>query len=212
VPVRASTYQYAPRFLLYQRGSEFDMVPDHILEHAIKVRLPVHLRQGWGLLARNTMSPQSERDTEEVASWISVHGAEQGFRVPNVRERGRAMGMMAYLNELELGEQELYDAQGNSFDPQAVLIRLQSGVLGWARGDVVARHEYPMAAAVRDAYSAVLGYVRGRGLQGAEHPYPHDLREWLLGLEAVAQLSQTPSAEHILSDAQRAAEHGRGDQ
>ena len=59
--IRASTYQYARRFLLYQRGSEFDMVPDHLLEHAIKVRLPMHSRQGWGVIARNLVSPQSEK-------------------------------------------------------------------------------------------------------------------------------------------------------
>ena len=76
------------------------MVPDHILEHAIKVRLPLHMRQGWGLIARNLVSPQSERDTEEVASWISMHGAGQGFRIPNVRERGRAMGYDGLLERI----------------------------------------------------------------------------------------------------------------
>ena len=88
---------------------------------------------------------------------------------------------------------------------------MQSGVLGWARGEAIARHEYLTAPAVKDAYSVVLGYVRSRGLLGAEHPFPHDLREWLLGLEAGLQLSQTPGAEHVSDGAQQAAEHGRGD-
>ncbi|MFM7982393.1 MAG: hypothetical protein ACKPKO_24040, partial [Candidatus Fonsibacter sp.] len=40
-----------------------------------------------------------------------------GFRTPNVQERGRAVGMSAYLQDLGLEESELYDAQGNPFDP-----------------------------------------------------------------------------------------------
>ena len=79
------------------------------------------------MIARNLVSPQCERDTDDVAAWIAQHGAEQGFRTPNTRERGRAIGMLAYLGELELGEQALYDAQGNSFDPQAVMLRLPTG-------------------------------------------------------------------------------------
>ena len=187
------------------------MVPDHLLDHAIKMRLPLHLRQGWGLVARNLTSPQSERDTEEVAAWIAAHGAEQGFRTPNVRERGRAMGMMGYLDELELGEQDLYDAQGNSFDPQTVLLRMQKGVMEWARGRELVRHEFPSATAVSEAFTGVRDYIRARGLNGADHPFPHDLREWLLALEEGTQFSQTPGAVHVADAACPAAEYGRGE-
>ena len=118
--------------------------------------------------------------------------------------------MLGYLEELELGEQDLYDAQGNSFDPQAILVRMQRGVLGWARGEELARHEFPSASAVTEAYASVLEYVRARGLVGADHPFPHDLREWLLTLETGSQLSQTPG---VVPEAERlrpAAEYGRG--
>ena len=84
--------------------------------------------------------------------------------------------------------------KGIPFDPQGVLLRIQRGVMGWARGEELERHEYPGAAAVTDAYAVVLEYVRGRGLVGADHPLPHDLREWLLTLEAGSQLLQTPGA------------------
>jgi len=208
-PPRASTYQYAPRHLLYQRGSDYDMVPDHMWESIIKSRLPAHLWQGWRMIARNLVSPQCERETDEVATWISRHGAEHGFRAPNTRERGRAMGMMAYLEELELEERVLYDAQGNSFDPQAVMLRLQPGVLGWTRGETGARHVYPSASAVHGAFGAVLEYVRGRGLAGVEHPYPHDLREWILNMEDGSPFSQTPAVVRDERVTDQAAEHGR---
>ncbi|MFM7978324.1 MAG: hypothetical protein ACKPKO_03330, partial [Candidatus Fonsibacter sp.] len=74
------------------------------------------------------VSKGSEQVADMAAGWIAEHGSEHGFRTPNVRERGRAMGMAAYLHGLGLSESELYDAQGNSFDPQAVLSRLQEGL------------------------------------------------------------------------------------
>ncbi|MFM7984441.1 MAG: hypothetical protein ACKPKO_34460, partial [Candidatus Fonsibacter sp.] len=83
---------------------------------------------GWMLIARNMTNGRDERDAEAVAAWIAAHGEAEGFRVPNVRERSRAMGTAAYTDEPGLAEQELYDGQGNSFDPQAVLMRLQAGL------------------------------------------------------------------------------------
>ncbi|MFM7978772.1 MAG: hypothetical protein ACKPKO_05600, partial [Candidatus Fonsibacter sp.] len=91
------------------------MMPDHMLVEAVRQRLPQELRRTWMLIARNMTRGRDERDAEAVASWISQHGEGEGFRTPNVSERGRAMGMASYLNELGLSEQEPYDAQGNSF-------------------------------------------------------------------------------------------------
>ena len=90
-------------------------VPDHLLPSAIRAQLPVEVREGWMTIARNMITGQNERGAEDAAAWISRHGPTVGFRVPNVRERARAMGMGSYLDELGLSEQELYDAQGNSF-------------------------------------------------------------------------------------------------
>ena len=104
------------------------------------------------------------------------------------------------------------DAQGNSFDPHVVLLRLQVGIRMWSCGDTMARHVYIGFAAVRGAYAVVLDYVRGRGLVGAEHPFPHDLRECLMGLELDTQFSHTPGALHNRSDGPLPAEHGRDDQ
>ncbi|MFM7977718.1 MAG: hypothetical protein ACKPKO_00240, partial [Candidatus Fonsibacter sp.] len=51
-------------------------------------------------MVRGLINAHSERDAEEVASWISQHGPSLGFRVPNVRERGRAMGWQHTLKSL----------------------------------------------------------------------------------------------------------------
>ncbi|MFM7989351.1 MAG: hypothetical protein ACKPKO_59560, partial [Candidatus Fonsibacter sp.] len=116
---------------------------------------PIHLRQTWMLMARGMVNAQSERDAEEVAAWISEHGEAAGFRIPNVSERGRAMGMIGTCQQLKLAPHELYDAQGNSFDRQAVMLRLQHGLRGWASGQLVCRHEYPDMTVVARAYDEV---------------------------------------------------------
>ncbi|MFM7981208.1 MAG: hypothetical protein ACKPKO_18020, partial [Candidatus Fonsibacter sp.] len=104
------------------------MMPDDMLAEAIRQRRPQKPRRAWMLIARNMTSGRDERDAEAVATWIATHGEAEGFRVPNVKERSRAKGMAAYFDELGLTEQELYDGQGTSFDPQAVLMRLQAGL------------------------------------------------------------------------------------
>ena len=45
-PLRASTYQYAPRFLVQQRSSNMDRVPDAQLGNAIRATMPKELHQG----------------------------------------------------------------------------------------------------------------------------------------------------------------------
>ena len=101
-PLRASTYQYTPRFLVCRQGSEVDLGPDAQLRAAIKNHLPPVLQRDWGLIALNLVSPQNERGAEEVTMSIAAHGAKHGFQTPNVRERGRAMGMCNYLSQLQL--------------------------------------------------------------------------------------------------------------
>ena len=114
------------------------------------------------------------------------------------------MGMGSYLNELGLGERETYDAQGNSFDPQAVAIRLWAGLHEWALGGAMARHVYPVLEEVVESFRTVREYIDGRGLVGCLRPFPHDLYDQLLQLDAPAHLSGTAPDASI-----PAAEHGR---
>ena len=152
------------------------MVPDHLLESLIKSRLPAHLWQGWRMIARNMVSPQCERETDEVARWISRHGAEHGFRAPNTRERGRAMGMMAYLGELELEERVLYDAQGNLFDRHVVPLRVSRPVVRWLQGEEVPRHAYPAVADIEAGYQELRVLIEREGLPAQAEGVPRDVQ------------------------------------
>ncbi|MFM7980955.1 MAG: hypothetical protein ACKPKO_16720, partial [Candidatus Fonsibacter sp.] len=64
------------------------------------------------------------------------------------------------------GEQELYDAQGNSFDSQAVFLRLAEGARMYIEGHLDGRHAFPPLAVARSAFAEVLCYVNQRGLHG----------------------------------------------
>ncbi len=119
------------------------------------------------------------------------------------------MGMLAYLQTLGLNDQDMYDAQGNSFDPQAVCLRLQLGVQMWAAGTLERRHDYPRLQEVQRAYAQVLAYVRERGLVGCESPFPYDLRGWLTRVDEDSPPSLTPPICYAESNTEAAAEDGR---
>ena len=162
--------------------------------NAIKNRIPQEHRIGWMLIARNLVSGANEREAEGAAGWISQHGEAAGFRIPNTRERARAIGMGAYLAALGLSEQEMYDAQGNSFDPHAIVMRLRDGIRQWAAGGPVGRHQYPSMDAVAGAFEDVKRYVSDRGLGGCTRPFPHDLFDGLIAAAGTPAFSATPAA------------------
>ena len=55
-------------------------------------------------MTRSMVNPQNEANVENVTRWIAVHGERHGYRAPDTKGRGRAMGMEAYLTELGLTE------------------------------------------------------------------------------------------------------------
>ena len=81
-PLRALTYQHSPRFLVYQRSSNMDRVPDAQLGNAIKATMPLELHQGWGLLTRSLVNPRNEAGVENATRWMAVHGERHGYRPP----------------------------------------------------------------------------------------------------------------------------------
>ena len=120
------------------------------------------------------------------------------------------MGMSSYLAELGLPDQELWDAQRNSFDPLAVALRLHEGVRRWASGETLGTHAFPPMQTVANAFAAVRQCVQDRGLLGVDHPFPYDPRQTLLGAGNGRQLSDTPAAAGNASDDSRlAVEYGR---
>ena len=107
---------------------------------------------------------------------IVVHGERHGCRTPNVRERSRAMLMEAYLTELGLAERVLYDAQGKSFDPQAVEIRIADGIRQWSIGEGPPRHAYVPPSQGQNVFQTIYDYARAKGLPAVGSPFPYDLR------------------------------------
>ena len=104
------------------------------------------------------------------------------------------MGMEAYLAELGLAERVPYDAQGNSYDPLAVEIRIAEGIRQWSNGGSLRRHEYIPPSQVQNVFQTVHDYVSARGLQAVDSPFPWDLtREMLAGRDGTDPvLSDTP--------------------
>jgi hypothetical protein len=134
---RASTYQYMAPHLLYRIDANWNMVPDRCLHAEVRRLMPPELRQAWNLLAVNPQGREAERQTEPAAIWLAHHGAEIGARPPNVIERSRASGTYELCQGLlaqGLTLQEMFDAQGNAFDPDAFRSRVQAPLLGWLRG------------------------------------------------------------------------------
>ena len=91
------------------------------------------------------------------------------------------MGMEAYLTELGLRERVIYDSQGNSFDPQAVEIRVTEGIRQWSNGEGPPRHEYEPPSRVQVVFQTIYDYTKARGLPAVESPFPYDLRSEVLG-------------------------------
>ena len=114
-PLRASTYQYAPRYLMVEHGSRCDC-PPYNLGLRLRDLLPEHLRLGYRHIQSGLLTPDSDDMTNDASRWLAAHGEAVGVRIPNVSERGRAMGMLPYLRSLGLTDAQLYNAQGNSFD------------------------------------------------------------------------------------------------
>jgi hypothetical protein len=123
--------------LLYRIDANWNMVPDRCLHAEVRRLMPPELRQAWNLLAVNPQGREAERQTEPAAIWLAHHGAEIGARPPNVIERSRASGTYELCQGLlaqGLTLQEMFDAQGNAFDPDAFRSRVQAPLLGWLRG------------------------------------------------------------------------------
>eukprot|EP00969_Alexandrium_andersonii_P354081 15441333-Alexandrium_andersonii.AAC.1 len=60
-----------------------------------------------------------------------------------VAERGRSLGIWEYLHGLGFTERQVFDAQGNLFDPMAVATRIADPVLCWLQGGELPAHEFP---------------------------------------------------------------------
>ena len=126
------------------------------------------------------------------------------------------MGMEACLTDLGLADSILYDAQGNSYGPQAVDIRIAEGIRRWSNGEGPRRHDYVPPGQLQNVFQTIYDYVRARGLPAVESPFPYDLRRKMLADRGRADptLLHTPGGEREggRNPETNAAGSGRGDQ
>ena len=87
--LRTSTYQYAPRFLLYLAARWAAVRPDDLVRE-VGQAMPEEARPGWEALATGPPPPDSpaerraqwERDAIPTARWIADQGITIGIRTP----------------------------------------------------------------------------------------------------------------------------------
>ena len=104
--------------------------------------MPAHVREGFrGIMAsrgptgNGARDPERERKADAAAQWIHENGTPLGFRAPNASERARAFGMGQYIGSMGLSEKELFDATGNMFDKDALLVRAGCPIKSCANGN-----------------------------------------------------------------------------
>ena len=158
--VKPSAYQFHPDILLYS-GSMLNIAHYRIIP-AITRAMPEHVREGFrgimasrGLPGSVTRDPGRERKTEATAQWMHENGALMGFRAPRASERARAFGMGRYLADLRLSEKELFDATGNMFDKDALLVRVGCPIKRWVSGEPVPTRDAPTPTQVGIEYEAL---------------------------------------------------------
>ena len=132
-----------------------------------------------------------QREDEALACvrWVDTEGPRVGVRVATVEERVRSTGREGYLLALGLPARRLFDVVGNHFDPDAVIMRMMGALREWAEGARY-RCEVPSPAALLRNYEGISRWVvQQQALPGGwvgprhvpvAHPFPEDLRPWLL--------------------------------
>ena len=196
--LRTSTFQYAPRYLLYQR-SVWDGTADSRLAAAVEAAMPDETRPGWRVLRMGHLRADQESDAVPAARWIADRGLTIGIRTPNTVERARAMGLEGYYGRLAaagLDDRAIFSAQGNAFDHVAVDRRIGAAVVAWLRGGDLPPHIYPGPAVVERLYQEVRGPIAtgsdgGAPLRCADSAFPEDLHGLLLHRRGDANGGQT---------------------
>ena len=192
--IRASTYQYHPRFLLYKARTPWHLGTLPTVVRRIEEALPADLRPAFQHLVLGR-ARQHERDTLRVARWIETHGATHGFRTPNPRERARATGRGPYLTSLGLSDKQLYDAVGNHFDADALIVRLAGPISDWCQGHSSGTHTFLPPSQLYRAYMRLRREVIQANCAACTHPFPEDLRALLL-VPPPHFLAPVPAAEY----------------
>ena len=194
--IRASTYQYHPRHLLYWVDSHWHAGTLMGVHRRMTELAPLEVRHGLGVIWRGE-ARQDEASAIMAARWIERDGAGLGFRTPNHVERARATGRGAYLGALGLTPRQLYDMVGDHFDPDALLVRVLGPLRSWLAGGAIPDAPPPLEpGALLRIYARVRFRVLREGCPAEPGPFPDDLRAQLI----------------LAGDSSLAAQGGRGAQ
>ena len=189
--IRASTYQYHPRYLLYRVGSPWHAGDLLSVHRRLLALAPEAVRPGLEDIWHGRASWPNEDAGILAARWIEACGLALGVRTPNPVERARTTGRGQYLLQLGLSARLLYDVTGDHFDPDALLLRIARPMRDWSRG--VALAAPPPArdpAALLRIYAQVRRQVRQMGHAAEETCFPRDLRGPLLAAAAARSAAQ----------------------
>ena len=177
--IRSPTYQYHPRFLLYQAHSAWHLGTLHTVARRIHEALPGDLQTPFQHLLLGRTCPHEQAATQ-LTRWIETQGPGLGFRPPNPRERARATGRGHYLAALGLNPRQLYDAVGNHSDADAIIIRVADTLREWQLGQPSPPGRYAAPAHLHRQYMLLRRDVLQANYPACTHPFPEDLRALLL--------------------------------
>ena len=179
--IKPSAYQFHPNFLLYS-GNILNIAHYRVIP-AITSTMPPHVREGFrGIIASRgptgsgARDPDRERKADATAQWMHENGAPLVFRVPKASERrARAFGMGQYLMSLGLSGKELFDATGNMFDKDALLVRIGCPIKRWVSGEPMRSCANPTPTQIGIEYGALRDSSTAEGAKPRYAPVQADM-------------------------------------
>ena len=187
-----STYQYCGRHMVVNVEIFPGKTPLHEVIHKIRTCMDDEARIAWDKLQAGYSRDRSEEAVMPAVLWLARFGEQNGIRIPSIRERARVFGMEGYLMSLELSEIDLFDAIGNMYDYQAMVIRIGPVVSDWDRhGRQIETTRAVSPQELMRAYEKVKAVVEQKGLSAEPSPYPHDLRHLPESIHGWGKLVQT---------------------
>ena len=183
--LRASTYQYAAKYLLFNEEWLGHSLAD--ATQTIAGLLPPGLSQAWRLI--NTKVHDAEEDLLlPLAHWLSVEGPGYGLRTPNTSERAKALGLEQHFAAMNLPDRDLYNAQGNVFDKDALATCIAGHVDRWVRHNMASAPPPIPAPRVLLQWFRAGNCNRLKAMGGVPSPLPPDIDELTLSDIKHAQL------------------------
>ena len=99
-----------------------------------------------------------------------------------------------------LTDRQVHDAQGNAFDPRALVCRIGPGVEAWIQGQDPVKHHFPSVDAIWHMYGELAAELTKEGLQPWPFPGRHPADYAVCGprpaMDTATPVNHNPAAEH----------------